>query len=174
MKRHCTSDSRFEIREHAADGSRALHTHTNFDPGQTLVHFSPQAILAEPSVHSIQLNASQHILLDPEFLRYTNHSCSPNVVFDVKRMVVCAIEPIRAGDEIVYYYPSTESSMSQPFSCFCKSTRCLGWIHGAAMTPASVLHQYHLAPHIQSLLEERRSIPLVADQLCKASVTDAR
>ena len=108
--------------------------------------------LREPAVHSVQLNESAHILLEPQFLEYTNHSCSPNVVFDLDAMVVRAIEPIQPGEEIVYFYPSTELSMAQPFTCDCGSDNCLGVIRGADYLPTEVLDRYHLTTHIRSLL----------------------
>jgi hypothetical protein len=150
--RHSTADHRFEVRERTHDGHRSLHARTAFAPGDVLVRFSARVTLTEPSVHSVQLNESEHILLEPKFLEYTNHSCSPNVIFDLDEMVVIAVEAIPPGGEIVYFYPSTESSMSQPFVCECGSDNCLGVIQGADYLSVDVLEQYHLAGHIQSLL----------------------
>jgi hypothetical protein len=151
MHRHTTSDARFEILERR-DGHKSLHAQADFQPGETLVRFSPRVILTGPAVHSVQINESDHILLDPEFLEYTNHSCSPNVVFDVSNMVVTAVQPISTGDEIVYFYPSTEASMNRPFSCLCDSEHCLGLIEGAEYLPPSVLDRYHLADHVRTRL----------------------
>jgi hypothetical protein len=153
--RHATSDRRFEIRVRPEDGHKALHARDSFEPGDTLLAFSARATLNEPTVHSIQISETEHILLEPEFLAYTNHSCSPNVIFDLDRMAVIAIEPIGPGDEIVYFYPSTEASMKQPFFCGCLSPQCLGFIEGAGRLPAEVLERYHLADHIRSLLPVR-------------------
>ncbi len=168
MQRNPTSDARFEVRQCPVEGRKSLHTLHPFEPGDTLVSFGAQATFSEPTVHSIQVNASQHILVDPEFLRYTNHSCSPNVAFDLGHMVVTAIQPIRPEDEIVYYYPSTERAMVQPFACTCRSEQCLGWVHGAERLPTATLSRYHLAPHILTLLEERSASTLIPDLLCKA------
>jgi hypothetical protein len=150
--RHSTADHRFEVRERTQDGHKSLHARRAFAPGDVLARFSARATLAEPGVHTVQLNESEHILLEPQFLEYTNHSCSPNVIFDVEEMVVIAIEPIPPGGEIVYFYPSTESSMAHPFECRCESDNCLGTIQGADYLPTHVLERYHLAGHIQSLL----------------------
>jgi SET domain len=152
IKRHKTSDPRFEIRERSESGHKSLHARTAHAPGETLARFSARATLSQPAVHTVQISAAEHILLDPAFLEYTNHSCSPNVLFDVEQMVVIAIEPIDPGDEIVYFYPSTETSMSQPFSCRCDSGQCLGLIEGAEYLPDSVLDRYRLADHVRSML----------------------
>ncbi len=150
MHRHATSDARFEIRERL-DGHKSLHSRADFLPGETLVRFSPRVTLPEPAVHTVQVNDSDHILLDPQFLEYTNHSCAPNVAFDVSNMLVTALEPISAGDEIVYFYPSTEVSMSRPFACFCDSEQCLGLIEGADSLPSEILDRYQLAGHVRTL-----------------------
>jgi len=152
MVRHATSDRRFEIRVRPEDGHKALYARSSFAPGDTLVQFTARATLDQPAVHSVQVSETEHILLEPDFLQYTNHSCSPNVVFDVDRMMVAAIVPIRPGHEIVYFYPSTETSMKQPFFCGCRSPRCLGFIQGAGHLPTEILMSYHVADHIRSLL----------------------
>jgi hypothetical protein len=144
--------ARFEVRERIRDGHKSLHARRAFAPGDVLERIAARKTLREPAVHSVQLNESEHILLEPQFLEYTNHSCSPNVVFDLDEMVVRAIERILPGDEIVYFYPSTERSMAQPFLCDCGSDNCLGVIRGADYLPTEVLDRYHLATHIRSLL----------------------
>jgi hypothetical protein len=150
--RHATSDHRFEIRVRPGDGHKALHARRAFAPGDTLLEFTARATLDEPAVHSVQVSQTGHILLEPEFLEYTNHSCLPNVIFDVDQMVVTAVAPIQPGDEIVYFYPSTETSMKQPFFCGCHSAHCLGFIEGADHLPVEVLERYELADHVRSLL----------------------
>lgn len=152
MVRHTASDRRFEIRTRLEDGHKALHARRAFAPGDTLVEFSARATLDEPTVHSVQVSETEHILLEPEFLQYTNHSCSPNVVLDVERMAVIAIARIEVGDELVYFYPSTETTMKQPFFCGCRSPHCLGFIQGASHLPADVLGRYHVADHVRVLL----------------------
>jgi hypothetical protein len=158
MMRHKTSDSRFEIRERRIDGHRALHAAATFAPAEVLLRFSARAAFAAPAVHTIQVNEWDHILLDPDFLEFTNHSCSPNVIFDVSRNVVEAVRTIHPGDEILYFYPSTEVSMAQPFACGCGSPDCLRVIRGAEHLDASVLERYFLADHVQSMLADRVGI----------------
>lgn len=54
---------------------------------------------------------------------YINHSCAPNVAMDVDRMVVRALEDIAIGEELSFFYPSTEWEMEQPFECWCNSDK---------------------------------------------------
>lgn len=150
--RHSTADPRFEIGERSSDGHKSLQARKAFGPGDVLVRFSARLTFREPQVHTIQLNDTDHILLEPSFLEYTNHSCSPNAIFDLDEMAAIAIEPIPRGGEIVYFYPSTESSMANPFVCDCGSDNCLGVIRGADYLPAHTLERYYLARHIRNLL----------------------
>jgi hypothetical protein len=148
---------RLEVRERIQDGRKSLHARRSFAPGDVLERITARQTLSKPEVHSVQQNELEHILLEPQHLEYTNHSCSPNVIFDMDQMAVIAIQAIQPGDEIVYFYPSTELSMAQPFACNCGSDNCLGVIRGAEYLPTEVLDRYHLATHIQSTYMGGRS-----------------
>ncbi len=64
---------------------------------------------------------------------------------------VIALKPIRAGDELTFFYPATEWAMDRPFDCRCRSGRCLGQVQGASQLPAHVLQGHRLSPHIETL-----------------------
>src|SRR5437016_6476356 len=66
-------------------------------PGDSLIAFRG-ITLSEANRYTLQVGAYQHIMLEPEVLRYVNHSCDPNIVFDVPRMTVRAIRAIAPGD----------------------------------------------------------------------------
>ena len=100
----------------------------------------------------------QHIMLDPEFLQYINHSCDPNVFFDTENKKVIALKNIEKGEELTFFYPSTEWSMDQEFDCLCSSKNCLDKIQGAAHLPLDVLSQYKLSEYIQKKLELEPSV----------------
>jgi hypothetical protein len=134
-------------------GSDALHARVAFTPGDVLTAFRVAALVPEPTRYSIQLAASEHALVEPECLRFMNHSCDPNVALDTGEMHIRAIRPIEPGDLITYFYPSTEWSMAEPFRCWCGSARCLGEIAGAAELPPEVLAGYDLAEHISMRLQ---------------------
>jgi hypothetical protein len=65
-------------------------------------------------------------------------------------------EGLKAGDELTFFYPSTEWEMAQPFECLCKNAECRGTISGAMDMPVDVLSEYWLNPHIEELLQEQR------------------
>lgn len=140
----------------AADGSHALHSRVAFRPGQIIVRFRVTAFVSHPTRHSIQIDSRRHGLVEPEALRFMNHSCEPNVVIATNDMSIRAIRPLETGDEITYFYPSTEWFMAEPFRCRCGSARCLSEITGAAQLPDGVLAGYYFADHIEALLRERR------------------
>jgi hypothetical protein len=97
----------------------------------------------------------KHITLQPEFLQYINHSCAPNVFFDTTAMQLVALKEIREGEEMTFFYPSTEWEMIQPFNCYCGSHNCLGQIQGAAFLPKNAWKQYRLTDFIQRQLAKR-------------------
>ncbi|KAL5409964.1 hypothetical protein PMIN06_004934 [Paraphaeosphaeria minitans] len=107
---------------------------------------------------SVQASRDLHVDLNCDLV-YTNHSCQPTLVFDMQRWEVRVNpdlkEGLKAGDELTFFYPSTEYDMSQPFDCRCKEKECRGTISGAKDMPPEVLRQYWLNPHIEELLQER-------------------
>jgi SET domain len=103
----------------------------------------------------VQVGIDRHIMLQPEHLQYINHSCDPNVFFDTYTMQVIALRPIDEGNEMTFFYPSTEWDMAQPFTCYCGSHRCLGEIKGAAHINGEVISQYRLTRFIQQQLHDR-------------------
>ncbi|MGK7904081.1 MAG: SET domain-containing protein-lysine N-methyltransferase [Hormoscilla sp.] len=64
-------------------------------------------------------------MLDPDFLQYINHSCAPNVFFDTSDLFLRALSKIEIGEELTFFYPSTEWSMDRQFDCLCQSKDCL-------------------------------------------------
>ncbi|GAA5906245.1 hypothetical protein JCM6882_006085 [Rhodosporidiobolus microsporus] len=108
----------------------------------------------------------RHIELNSDLL-YVNHSCDPNVVFDVNgreaeveeqdetgkwegRWRVRAEKDIKQGEILTFAYFSTEWHMDQPFSCLCGTARCLGVIRGAEHIEKEVLDGYFVNGHIQA------------------------
>ena len=106
---------------------------------------------------SVQASRDLHIELNSDLV-YTNHSCRPNLIFDMQKWEV-RVNPalkagLKAGDELTFFYPSTEWHMSQPLDCRCQEKQCLGRITGAKDMPNEVLSQYWLNPHIEELLKQ--------------------
>lgn len=107
---------------------------------------------AQPWRHSIQIGMHEHAEPMPSFLRYLNHSCDPNLFVDVRAKRTVALRVIDAGEELTFFYPSTEWRMQAPFACTCGTAQCCGEIRGAAELPGGVLQRYRLSPVIVELI----------------------
>lgn len=150
------SDHQFAVvRQNIVTEQKAFFARQNYQPGDVIISFSSSAILSEPTYLTVQVGIDKHILLQPEHLQYINHSCDPSVFFDTYSMEVVALKPIAEGDEMTFFYPSTEWDMAQPFDCFCGTSRCLGQIKGAAHIPENILGTYKLTRFIQQQLHDR-------------------
>jgi SET domain len=118
-------------------------------PVNTILHpFGAREYVEKPTYLSVQVDEDKHIHLFPEFLQYINHSCDPNTFFDTTNGVVVVIKAIDKGEELTWFYPSTEWSMTQPFECFCKTASCLGTIRGAACLSDDAILKYRFSDHI--------------------------
>ncbi|MEO1431860.1 MAG: SET domain-containing protein-lysine N-methyltransferase [Cyanobacteria bacterium J06632_19] len=124
-------------------------------PGDTIADFGIKAHLEKPNYLTVQIDDTEHILLEPEFLQYINHSCDPNVFFDTTNMVVTCLKTIEVGEAMTFFYPSTEWSMAQGFDCFCGSENCLKKIQGAAHLSPDIIDNYRFSEHIRKKLEFR-------------------
>ena len=138
-----------EIRECLTTGSKSLHATVEFMPGEVISKFGPKEIFDRPNYLTVQISDRQHIMLDPEFLQYINHSCDPNVFFDSTNWEVTALRNIAIGEQFTFFYPSTEWSMDRGFDCLCQSHNCLKYIQGAAYLPPEVLAEYKLSKYIE-------------------------
>ncbi|KAH8722775.1 hypothetical protein GQ44DRAFT_555462, partial [Phaeosphaeriaceae sp. PMI808] len=107
---------------------------------------------------SVQASRDLHIELNCDLV-YINHSCQPSLVFDMQRWEVRVSEDLegglKEGDELTFFYPSTEWDMAQPFNCLCGGRKCRGRISGAKDMPEKVLKEYWLSPHVVELLGEK-------------------
>ncbi len=114
-------DSIAEIRECKTTGNKSLNTTIELKCGEVVSKFGHKEILDKPNYLTVQIIDHQHIMLAPEYLQYINHSCNPNVLFDIKNMVLIALRNIEIGEEFTFFYPSTEWSMDRGFNCICQS-----------------------------------------------------
>ena len=140
------------VRQNIVNNQKAFFAQRVYQPGNVVIEFSARQVLSEPNYLTVQVDVDKHILLYPEHLQYINHSCEPNSFFDTKKGEVVALRNIAPNEEITFFYPSTEWSMTQPFECFCGADKCLGQIQGAAHLSRKALAKYRFAGHIQHKL----------------------
>ncbi|KAI8344921.1 hypothetical protein BD560DRAFT_493287 [Blakeslea trispora] len=133
--------------------SSKLVAERDFAEGSVIVNL--QGLTPGPKRYSsVQVSPTEHVELNSDLL-YLNHSCNPSTYLDVTKRSLMALQDIKKGDELTFFYPSTEWDMAQPFDCWCGSEKCIGKVDGARNLPAEKLQKFMLSDHIRQLLKER-------------------
>ncbi|MEZ4885360.1 MAG: SET domain-containing protein-lysine N-methyltransferase [Chitinophagales bacterium] len=148
----------FEVRHFKESNYKSMFATQDIAADAVLMEFGYKEILPQPTRYSVQTSMNRHIHLDPEYLQYINHSCHPNVFFDLETMPLRTLRPLKKGDEVAFFYPSTEWAMTEAFDCLCGNKHCLKRIQGAAFLEEKLLERHRLSPHIQTKLLERTTI----------------
>ena len=98
-----------------------LYARKLYIPGQILGFFSGNPV-KEDTRNSLTLDGQK---IEPTGgLKFLNHSCSPNGAFRGRWLV--AVKRIMPGEELTIDYLATESTISNPFVCMCRSEGCRG------------------------------------------------
>lgn len=153
MEIRVAGDARIDVLRNDDGYSRAVAA-VALAEGEVLACFGARETLASPTYLTVQTGPDTHILLAPEHLQYINHSCYPNVLFDTTRMEIVALRAIAPGEEVRFFYPSTEWTMDRAFDCQCGSSACLGRIGGADQLDVDALGRYAFNQHILDRLAE--------------------
>jgi hypothetical protein len=140
-------------------------------PGALLARIAmPPLTVATKAYSTVQVSRTQHVELNCDFL-FANHSCEPSVEFHVlgvdgavaievrvaaRRDHSGNIVGLQKGDDLTFFYPSTEWDMAQPFECNCGTDTCRKWIAGAKDMGSAKLQGLFLNHHIHELLEEQK------------------
>lgn len=125
---------------------KRLVTTQPFKKDEVICRIETYETIVSPTYTSVQISQTQSI---EEFhLAHLNHNCSPNIVVDTTEMEVRAARDIAAGEDLTFFYPSTEWDMSTPFVCLCGSPNCLRLVAGAKYLNLDVLSQYFINRHI--------------------------
>lgn len=146
------------VQENKSTGGRSLHAAKTYRKGDVITPFSAEEELRSPTYLTVQKDDGLHITLRPSFLQYVNHSCSPTAFFDTAAMQFVAQRDVEEGEELTFFYPSTEWEMAQAFLCHCGSGDCLHHIQGAAFLPDEILRRYRLTDFILRKLGEREEV----------------
>ncbi|CAM1509170.1 Fc.00g029090.m01.CDS01 [Cosmosporella sp. VM-42] len=117
--------------------------------------FPPCTTASEPTYATVQMGKDSHLNLNSDLL-YINHSCEPSLIFDVGNFnVLVGANGLKPGDDLTFFYPSTEWYMAQPFDCLCGKPTCRGRISGARDMTKEQLQGIWLNGHIIELLKEQ-------------------
>jgi hypothetical protein len=139
-------------------GHKSLLAAEPLTKGQILCSFSSSEVMENPTRFTLQLSEHRHILLSPQLLWFINHSCAPNIFFDTSAMEVVCLEDIEEGEELCFFYPSTEWSMAEPFNCLCGAPGCLGRSSGAIDLTDEALESHRLTFYVRKKWSERQGI----------------
>ena len=131
----------------SSHGYKSLFARQVFAPGDLICELPCTAVHAKPSQHTVEIGEHRHIEIGG--LAYMNHSCNPNVIIDTTGMQIKAFRQITPGDEMTFFYPSSEWEMVNPFICLCGSPNCIHVVAGAKFLPFSVLERYYINQHIR-------------------------
>ncbi|KAJ4313339.1 hypothetical protein N0V84_009468 [Fusarium piperis] len=130
--------------------------------------FPPCTPANEPTYATVQTGRDSHLNLNSDLL-YINHSCEPTLLFDVGNFnILAGPKGIKPGDELTFFYPSTEWYMAQPFDCLCGTPTCRGRIAGARDMTETQLDGVWLNGHIIQLRAEQEAARISADPTVNA------
>ncbi|MBL8062530.1 MAG: SET domain-containing protein-lysine N-methyltransferase [Anaerolineales bacterium] len=131
---------------------RTLVTKRAYKMGEVICDIPSENIMDKPSRFTVQVARDKHTHVGK--LAALNHSCDPNVILDTENMSMVACKDIAKGEELYFFYPSTEWEMNAPFICLCGASNCIHVVAGARFLPLSTLEHHYLNPHIRDLMIE--------------------
>ncbi|MBI3175864.1 MAG: SET domain-containing protein [Chloroflexi bacterium] len=135
---------------HTENKVRSLVARQDFKRGDIIYQIPAEKVSDKPNRFTVQMDRNLHTEVGK--LSALNHSCDPNVILDMEKMVVVACHDIKAGDELSFFYPSTEWEMAAPFICLCGSPSCIHVVAGARFLPLSTLEHHYLNRHIREMM----------------------
>ena len=131
---------------------RSLITKQAYTKGQVICEIPSENIMNKPNRFTVQIGREKHTHVGK--LAALNHSCDPNVILDTDHLLLVARRDIAKGEELSFFYPSTEWEMDAPFICLCGSSNCIHVVAGARFLPLSTLEHHYLNPHIREMMIE--------------------
>ena len=134
------------------DKYKSLTTKRADKKGEIICPIPTESLYNKPNRFTVQIGRDRHV--EVKELSSMNHSCNPNTYLDTTRMLVFAARDVVAGEELTFFYPSTEWEMSSPFICLCGAVNCIHVVAGARFLPLSTLENHFLNRHIRELMVE--------------------
>ena len=138
--------------------------------GAHLAYVSTHYAVPEATWSSIQTSRTDHVEFNSGLV-YMNHSCAPTVELEVHppeaqgrypngvagEVRVARDRDLQVGDELVWFYPSTEWASAKPFQCLCgaEGEGCIGMHRGSKYLPREQLERYFVNRHVHDLVAER-------------------
>lgn len=129
---------------------RSLVTKQAYKKGQVICEIPTEKVVDKANRYTVQIGQDRHTEVGK--LSALNHSCDPNVILDTENLKMVARRDIEQGEELSFFYPSTEWEMDAPFICLCGSSNCIHVVAGARFLPLSTLETHYLNRHIREMM----------------------
>jgi hypothetical protein len=131
---------------------RSLITKQAYKKGEIICEIPTEKVIDKANRYTVQIGRDQHTEVGK--LSALNHSCDPNVILDTENLQMVACRDVEQGEELSFFYPSTEWEMDAPFICLCGASNCIHVVAGARFLPLSTLENHYLNKHIRELMIE--------------------
>lgn len=131
---------------------RSLITKQAYKKGEIICDIPTEKVVDTANRYTVQIGRDRHTEVGK--LSALNHSCDPNVILDTENLKMVARRDIQEGEELSFFYPSTEWEMDAPFICLCGASNCIHVVAGARFLPLSTLESHYLNRHIRELMIE--------------------
>jgi len=131
---------------------RSLVTKQAYSRGEVICDIPTEKLFDKANRYTVQISQDKHTEVGK--LSALNHSCDPNVILDTENLLMVARRDIDKGEELSFFYPSTEWEMDAPFICLCGASSCIHVVAGARFLPLSTLENHYLNKHIREMMIE--------------------
>jgi hypothetical protein len=131
---------------------RSLITKQSYKKGEVICEIPTAKVIDTANRYTVQIGRDRHTEVGK--LSALNHSCDPNVILDTENLSMVARRDIDVGEELSFFYPSTEWEMDAPFICLCGASNCIHVVAGARFLPLSTLENHYLNRHIREMMVE--------------------
>src|SRR5215208_1680959 len=131
---------------------RSLVTKEAYTQGEVICEIPTEKLFDKANRYTVQISQDKHTEVGK--LSALNHSCDPNVILDTENLQMVARRDIEKGEELSFFYPSTEWEMDAPFICLCGASNCIHVVAGARFLPLSTLENHYLNRHIREMMIE--------------------
>ncbi len=131
---------------------RSLVTKQAYKKGEIICDIPTEKLFDKANRYTVQISQTKHTEVGK--LSALNHSCDPNVILDTENLQMVACRDIEKGEELSFFYPSTEWEMDAPFICLCGASNCIHVVAGARFLPLSTLENHYLNKHIREMMIE--------------------
>jgi hypothetical protein len=144
----------------------SLRSKVNLPAGAHFCNITVHTPQPSATWRTIQTSETTHTEISSALLDL-NHSCDPSLEIHVNvpddqgkypggiaaEVKVERNKDLRAGDELTFFYPSTEWEFDRAFECSCGASKdlCIGMLTGARDIKVEVLERYWVCGHIWRL-----------------------